>query len=1095
MQRPLTHVAILLNSGLIWLACFPCAGLDTVPGQFTRLEELRAPRIAGSAAAAAGGKHNARNMTDGRVRTEYASDDRGTNTFVEFDFGAPTRIGAFRHVDRDDPARVARSELVFLDQAGGVVTTLAVKHVNQPRGETVFVLPSPATARRVRWQVTEVDPSHTSVGGAEISFFRAVRPEALPKATTVEDVLTPPLLERSGATLVQPVNVIVRYPYREPSSGLVRVAGAEPRVAAFSFGTQTVTVLLPPVKTEQALAISVEVAGQTLAARTATLKPVHDLEVFLLPHSHVDIGYTSLQTEVVKKQNANLEAGLRLAKATADYPEGARFKWNTEALWVVENYLREATPEQRANLIAAVKARQVGLDAFYANLLTGLCRPEELLELLRYGTQLAEEIGVPIESAFISDVPGYSWSIVPAMAEAGVKYFSFAPNHSSRIGGTMKEWVNRPFWWQGPDGRHRVLCACPTEGYALGHIIGSGEALARFLPGYVTDLQSNSYPYDITYLRWNVHGDNGAPDEKLAEVVRDWNARYASPHLMIATTTECFREFERRCGDKLPVFSGDFTPYWEDGAGSSAFETALNRASAERLSQAETLWAVRRPGPFPAAAFKEAWRNVLLYSEHTWGADDSIRDPDNPKVRDQWTIKRGFALEADKQSRQLLVRSEGGGSAAAGNEIAVFNTSSWERTDLVPLTSEQSAAGDRVADDKGNPVPSQRLANGELVFLARNVPALGAQTFHVQLGSSPSGGAAKAEGITLSSPAFSVRIDEQTGAIKSLFSRALNQELVDAKANTAINDYFYLPGADLKGLKRNGEPRITVKEKGPLVASLLIESDAPGCKRLFREVRLVDGLHRVELINTVDKLAVRTKESVHFGYGFNVPDGVARMDLGWAVARPELDQIPGSCKNWFSVQRWVDIANDKFGVTWSPVDAPLVEVGGITANLVDSKANEWRTWIQHLEPSQTIYSWVMNNHWYTNYRADQEGPVVFRYAICAHKAFVPEEAARFGMGCSQPLIVTAASSMESKSPRLAVSPAGVLVGVFKPSDEGKGSIVKLFGASGKAQSVKLAWADPAPRQVWMSDTSEQPRQKVGQVIEVPGWGIVTLRAE
>jgi hypothetical protein len=328
----------------------------------------------------------------------------------------------------------------------------------------------------------------------------------------------------------------------------------------------------------------------------------------------------------------------------------------------------------------------------------------------------------------------------------------------------------------------------------------------------------------------------------------------------------------------------------------------------------------------------------------------------------------------------------------------------------------------------------------------------------------------------------------------SLFSRSLNRELVDAKAATALNDYFYLPGSDLKDLQRNGPPRISVKEKGPLVASLLIESDAPGCKRLLREVRVVDGLDSVEIINTVDKLPVRAKEGVHFGFGFNVPDGTVRMDVGWAAVRPELDQIPAACKNWFSVQRWVDISNDRFGVTWSPVDAPLVEVGGITANLIGSQTNP-DVWIQHLQPSQTIYSWVMNNHWHTNYRAEQEGATMFRYAIRPHKGFAAEDAAKFGTACSQPLIVTPGWSPTPVKARLELSSDKVVVTALKPSDDGKALIVRLFGASGKTEKVKLAWAKPAPKQVWLSDTSEQPRAKADAAAEVPGWGIVTLRAE
>ena len=61
-----------------------------------------------------------------------------------------------------------------------------------------------------------------------------------------------------------------------------------------------------------------------------------------------------------------------------------------------------------------------------------VCRPEELLNLMSYATRLSRESGVPIQSAMISDVPGYTWSTVSAMAQAGVKYFSFDPRAATR---------------------------------------------------------------------------------------------------------------------------------------------------------------------------------------------------------------------------------------------------------------------------------------------------------------------------------------------------------------------------------------------------------------------------------------------------------------------------------------------------------------------------------------------------------------------------------------------------------------------------------------------------------------------------------------
>ena len=168
-------------------------------------------------------------------------------------------------------------------------------------------------------------------------------------------------------------------------------------------------------------------------------------------------------------------------------------------------------------------------------------------------------------------------------------------------------------------------------------------------------------------------------------------------------------------------------------------------------------------------------------------------------------------------------------------------------------------------------------------------------------------------------------------------------------------------------------------------------------RKLTREVRVHALRNYVEIINTVDKLPVRTKEGVHFGFGFQVPDGVVRMDVPWAVVRPETDQIPGACKNWFTVQHFVDISNDQRGITWLTPNAPLVEVGGITANLIGSLSDP-AAWIDRLEPSQTIYSWAMNNHWHTNYRAEQEGATTFRYVLVPHHGNDLQRSVQRGLG-------------------------------------------------------------------------------------------------
>ncbi|MGC8743855.1 MAG: discoidin domain-containing protein [Verrucomicrobiia bacterium] len=1094
MKTVIKIVAVLLIFISVSLtSVFAGERLFTKPYQ--RLAKIKYVNIVTNAIAYPG-KYNVERIIDGDTRTEYSSRGDGTNTFIEFDFGKPFKIAAFKHIDRNDPATVAKSELILKDEKMNEVARYEVVHINKRAGVTFYVLPSPIEARYVRWQVTKLGPQNFgTVGGAEIEFYEPTIAEEAPLGTTINPEVEPVVVLKDGAK-VRTIKVGINHPYAKSAPAYLRVYTVDTlqnKIIELKPGNSTVEIDIEAGSTKT-VKVALESEGLQIDKKELKIEEPQIKEIYILPHSHVDIGYTALQTDVEIKQSNNIEIAISLIKQTANYPEGSKFIWNTEVLWPVENYLRDAPPEKQKEFINFIKEGRIGLDAFYGNILTGLCRPEELLQMMRYATRLSEMFGVKIESAMISDVPGYTWSTVTAMSQAGVKYFSFAPNYFDRMGGTMVTWQDKPFYWISPDGQNKVLCWCPTRGYALGHLIGPGEALARFIPQYLRELKEKKYPYEITYIRWNVHGDNGSPDEKLSDVVRDWNERYASPKLIITTTADAFRRFEKRYGNSLPQYRGDYTPYWEDGAGSSAFETAMNRASAERIVQAQAIWAIRNPAPFDELMSYQAWRNVLLYSEHTWGAHNSVSEPDKQFVKDQWRIKRGFAVEADILSKKLLEQALFSESETP-EQIDVYNTASWTRSDLVILSKEISKSYDCVFDLSGKPLPSQRLSTGELAFMAEAVPPFAAKRFKLGAGSPPRPKGLIVKPTKIEHPDFIIGIDENTGAIVSLINKKNGAELVDATAKTAINDYFYLPGSDVKNLQRNAKPIISVKEAGPLVGSVIIESEAPGCRKLIREIRVVNGDDKILLVNTVEKLPIRKKEGVHFGFGFNVPDATVRMDVGFATVRPNVDQIPAACKNWFSVQRWVDVSNKKYGVLLAPVDAPLVEVGDLTANLIGSQTNP-DVWIKDLPPSSIIYSWAMNNHWHTNYRAEQDDTVNFKYFLKLHNGYSPLQAARFGIESSQPLIATAAKEPLPSKPRVIVNSEDVIATTLKPSDDGKALILKLFGASGKPTRTKLLWNAPVPAAVYISDTSEKPLKEISNDnVDVPAWGVVTLRAE
>jgi len=497
------------------------------------------------------------------------------------------------------------------------------------------------------------------------------------------------------------------------------------------------------------------------------------------------------------------------------------------------------------------------------------------------------------------------------------------------------------------------------------------------------------------------------------------------------------------------------------------------------LVQAEALYAMLDPGGYPAEKFYEAWRNVILYDEHTWGAHCSISQPESDFTKAQWKIKQAFALDADAQSRRLLAeavathRSPGKKVKA----IDVFNTCSWARTDLVIIPKHWQLAGKIVFVYKDGAVPSGRLPTGEIAFLAVDVPPLGSMRFTLEDPTQVSIGLpapAEATPPTLRNSYVTVKLDEKTGAISSIKHRDLVGDLVANDKGVGLNDYLYVTGRDPKESLHNGPVKISAKEYGAMMASLVVESDAPGCNKLVREVRLISGLDRVDIIDTIDKEKIYKQEGVHIGFGFNVPSGVIRMDVPWGVVRPEIDQLAGACKNYFTVQRWVDVSNDEMGVTLATVDAPLIEVGAITN---DPRGGVG--WIRKLEPTTTLYSYVMNNYWETNYKAGQEGPTVFRYSIRPHKRFDAAEAAKFGVERSQPLIVVPVSERTRvQESVLSVEPDEVIVTAFKVSEDGKARIIRLYNSSERTRSAKIVWGQPAPSVVWRSNLAEEQVSKL-----------------
>ena len=335
-------------------------------------------------------------------------------------------------------------------------------------------------------------------------------------------------------------------------------------------------------------------------------------------------------------------------------------------------------------------------------------------------------------------------------------------------------------------------------------------------------------------------------------------------------------------------------------------------------------------------------------------------------------------------------------------------------------------------------------------------------------------------------------VNPATGVIQTFTAGGDN--LVDSTGGAGLNQYLYVAGRDPLRASPDTHVSVRVIDDGPLVAAISVTSSPPGGKALTRTVRMTGGIGRMDIIDTLWKSRVREKESVHIGFPFDIPGGTTRIGNAFAVVRPGADQLPGSCRDFFCAQHWVDVSNDSRGVLVALPDAPLVETGTMT----DETQNPGgvRSWKEKAAAGSRIYSYVMNNYWHTNYRADQEGETVFRYAVVPHGAFDPAAAERSGIDVSQPLIaVPPEEGAAQGTSLLGVEPSSVISTSFKPAADGKGWILHLYNAGDRTTGVRLTWHGTGRGTFYESDLTERRGEAAGFPIVIPSSGIAIVRIE
>ena len=881
--------------------------------------------------------------------------------------------------------------------------------------------------------------------------------------------LTPTMfLVKRGGKIKQIVRLNAEfYPGVTEASAVIRSTGQNISLKPNLLGIAEFDLEVNEVKSPTSLEVTVS-CGSSLVSASCELKPQRHWRLYVQPSSHIDVGYTDWQERVIDLHNRNMSLALDLCKR---YPA---FVWNTEVAWPEDNYLSMMPKDRRDEFIKCAKSGQIGCQAIYGNMLTGICSHESFIRDLYYAHNVARQYGIPFDMAVSSDVPTQVWTLPTVLAGAGIKYFSAGLNLTR--GDSFNQLFNKPFYWQGPDGAKVLAWFAP--GYAHAAHLGLQTSVETAVPrvlGLLSGFDRADYPYDAV-LAFGGVSDNQPFRPDMASVVAEWNKRYEYPKIIFTRGPSFFPHIEQNFAADIPTIAGDGGVYWEDGAGSSAMETADVRIAKEQLATAEKIYSLLSTygiAEYPKAEIDAAWKNAILYDEHTWGAHCSISQPASDQTIHQWNYKKRFATLVQGQSEQILrdaLSSLAKTTGAKEGEIVVYNPLSWPVSGPVELLSGP---------------------DGSLPHWADNVPPMGCRVisglWSVTVG---------AKKRPLENNYYRVEFDPATGAIKSLFDKELGAELVDQSSAEDFNQYMYFRGgqpADVTECKASNEAVEFSPGQGR--SGSRVSGSAYLTPKWTTEVVLYENLKQIDFINRLEKTETYEKEAGYFAFPFNLNKPEFYVELPNGVVKPKSQMLPGACMQWYCAQDFVAAADDKCAVVWSAVESPLITIGDINREIFQSPLP--------IENGH-LYAYAFNNYWFTNYKASQGGEMEFRYSLTSMPKYDPVAASRFGQSVRCPLVAWKVTSNTPAKPApgiptslVSVSAQNVNVQAVKQAESGEGLIIRLRELTGEATTVTLTLPKGKFKEAWSCTLVEDPLSRLklshDQVtVTVPANGLATV---
>ena len=767
-------------------------------------------------------------------------------------------------------------------------------------------------------------------------------------------------------------------------------------------------------------------------------------EIWCMPHSHLDIGYTHPQPMLLELQSDYLQQALELCQKTKDYPEGTRFCWTVEANYVLRRWLKTASEEDISLLKEMIRCGQICITALPFHT-TPCADANELVHLFSGLDELRSLLDTDINIAINHDVNGQPWTLGQLLMDSGVDFYLTGIN--IHFGGVP---FVRPgsFLWEMADGRK--LPTFLGEHYSLfsQYLFTEEHSTARMHEGavaYADWLEKLGYSRDFAFLTATNPPlyDNNCPDAELPELIRKYNEEGHEFRIRLVTAQDLRKRILAESADTMPVHRGDWTDYWNFGAGSTAREGRVSRLGKQDLQKAEVVECFTlEPNAHRRQVKRDFYESTLVFEEHTWGASQSVTQPDHPETYSQLIHKKKLAYEAADLAGYLLGSSmeqlSGNPHQSNGlSGVTVVNTSAFLQTiELrVPnyyMQNVRQLAALRIKECAS--YLAQQPESTSMGLLA--LPPFSRKTIpFTDLEASKACDTLRVSAERIETPYYTAHLDPETGAVVQLTDRSTGRAVLDESRGYAlfqpiresIDEEQNLPHRKTLFPRDVDLGNHSITQWNHQWKSLRTAAVRTGAQEILRENHSVTLVSRFELPGTSAmeqritfysyrpqirmnvrflKQAIYEPESLYFSIPLKLRAGwECTYDTAGQFVRLDNEQIGNVCRDWVTVDSCVSVYDGDGCVTLACPDAPLVQVGdfgfGRESRRIERSENP------------LLLAWTLNNYWDTNFCANQSGAMEFTYELTLRDAFHPSQALSDGIVARNPCVLGASVSGEA----------------------------------------------------------------------------------